>query len=760
MSIIQFSSIAGTTTSFSGLSDVLYLPGSASGYTFRSSGNGQAVIIGDGEQSTRLNGITLSQITTSNFIFNVTGAQLIVGDNNIGTVDDALNQTDLGSLDMVGTNSTALNKNNVLFGMGGGDTISTGSGDNIIYGGTGESDTTDGGDRIVINGGSGFSGNNQIFANAGNDTVIFTTPTGAGKSAIVRMGLGEDNVLISNASGTVNVYGGRGNDTIDGTGSTGSLTILGNTTNSDTVDGSDVLTSGLGNAAVHGNAGDDTIFFDDFGASVSQTLTGGAGIDVIRGDIGGSGSSGRLLMYGNRGADTIDASTHLGNVTIYGGNGAGDSLDGADLITVGTGNVNHHAFVYSNGAADTIISTANLAAGETLFLVGGVGADTFNISGARAGSSGVTLDGSTGNDIFIINDSTLNADAATTFVNFERTDIVQLTMQGGTALDIVATDLGSSARLENTSGAGYGTYIFTNYTGTFTATNLVLSDGSYFLSNVGSATAAALSGSANNDQIIASSRGDSMTGGAGNDQLTGGVGADNINGNDGVDTIFGGAGNDTIAAGDGGTDLDGIADSSMRGGEGSDSMTGGAFEDSINGGLANDTIAGLAGADTIAGGLGADTFSFRIADVSSAGDTLVDLVTDAFTGEADVIDFSDLSVASLRGTGVDFESGNGSSAQVLSANAGIYVATNTAGSFSEADIYSALSGIADDFAAGDMMYALISNGTDARLVRITESVNPGTLSAVDDTLEYVARLQGVSTTDLASLTEGNFADFS
>lgn len=756
MSVIQFSSIAGTVSSFSANADILYLSGSATDYRFSQSGT--SVIVSNGEQNATLRGLSLAQITTSNFVFNDTGSRLIIGDNNVATTDDALSQTDLGPLDLVGTNSALLEKNNVLYGMGGADTISVGNGDNIIYGGTGESDTTDGGDRIVINGAGASSGTNRIFANAGNDTVIFTKPTGAGETAIVRMGLGEDNVLISNAAGTVNVYGGRGNDTIDGTGSTGTLTILGNTTSADTVDGSDVLTSGLGNAAVHGNAGDDSIFFDDFGASASQTLTGGAGLDNIRGDIGGSGSTGRLTLYGNRGADTIDATTHLGNVTIYGGNGAGDSVDAADLISIGTGNVNHHAFVYGNGGADTIISAANLAAGETLMLAGGVGTDTFSISGARAGSSGVTLDGATGNDTFIVNDSTLIADAATTFVNFEKTDIVQLTLNAGSAITLEATNLGSSAIINNTAGAGFGTYVFTNYAGVFTATNLVLSDGSLFLSNVGSATAAALAGGANNDHIIASGKGDSITGGAGNDRLLGGDGADNINGNDGVETIFGGAGNDTIAAGDGGTDLDGIADSSVRGGEGSDSITGGAFEDSINGGLSNDTIIGGSGADTIAGGLGADTFGYKVAEVSVT-ETLVDLVTDAFTGEADVIDFTDLSVASLRGTGVEFESGNGSSAQVLSANAGVYVATNLASTFSEADIYTALSGIADDLAANDMIYALISNGTDARLVRITESANPGSLSAVDDTLEYVARLQGVSTGDLASLTEGNFADF-
>ncbi|MFO1242240.1 MAG: calcium-binding protein [Rickettsiales bacterium] len=756
MSVIQYNSIAGTISNFSAAADVLYLPGSASDYVYAQSGAG--VTITHGAQVTKLKGISLAQITTSNFIFAETNSHLVVGDNMLTTTDDDLSQTDLGPLDLFGSASSYLNKSNVLFGMGGPDTISVGNDDNIVYGGTGESDTTDGGDRIVINGGGGTSGNNHIFTNAGNDTVIFTNPTGLGKTSIVRVGIGDDNVIISNAAGIVNVYGGRGNDTINGAGATGSITILGNTTSADTVDGADILTSGLGNSAVHGNAGDDVLFYDDFAATASQILTGGAGADTISGDIGGTGSLGKLLIYGNRGSDTIDTTSHLGNVTIYGGNGAGDSLDTADTILVGSGSAGDHTYVYGNGGADTITSTANLAAGETLAIFGGVAADTIVISGARANSSGLTVDGGTGNDIFKINDSALISDATVTFTNFEKTDSAQITLSGGSAIDIVATNLGSSATLTNNFGAGLGAYVFQNYAGTFTAINLTFGDGSVFLSNVGGTTTAALSGTANNDQLIAGSKGDALTGGAGNDILTGGDGADSLNGGDGVDTITGGAGNDTILAGDGGIALDGIADSSIRGGEGSDSITGGANEDSINGGLANDTIAGGLGADTISGGLGADTFSYKIAELA-ASDTLIDLVTDAFTGEADVIDFSDLSVGSLRGTGIEFAQGNASTAQTLDANAGIYVATNTVASFSEADIYSALSGIADDLATGDIIYALVSNGTDARLVRITEVANPGSLAAVDDTLEFVARLQGVTHTELASLTEGNFADF-
>lgn len=760
MATVQFSSIIGTGIDFDAAADILFLPANAGDYSFVQLGTKLSITRTATGETANLRDFSLAQATTGNLIFSDTGSRLIAGDNTTATLDDDGNQADNGPLDLAATSSSLLEKNNVIYGLGGADTISAGNGDNIIFGGGGAGDSTDGGDRIAINGATAYSGNNHIYANGGNDTVLFTKPTDTGKTAVVFAGVGNDNVLISGAKGAVTVYGGRGNDTLDGTNAIGNVTIYGGNNSGDSQDGADVLTGGLGNSYVMGNAGTDTLYFDDFGTAAAQTIYGGADNDTIMGDIGGSGSTGRLFIGGNKGADYIDATSHLGQATINGGNGVGDTGDGADTILVGAGNSAHKVIVYGNGGADTITSAAALASGESISVYGGVGADTFNISGARSAGSTLYLNGGDGNDIFKVNDSTLTADATVTIDTFQKTDIAQITMTGGSAIDLVATGLGTDVTLTNNGGPGFGVYLFKNYTGVFTSTNLVLGDGSFFLSNAGSATAGSLTGSNNNDQLIAGGKGDTLSGGAGNDILTGGDGADSINGADGVDTITGGAGNDTIQAGDGGTAIDGIADSSIRGGEGSDLITGGAFEDSINGGLGNDTIAGGLGADTVSGGVGADTFAYKVAEVSAAADTDVDLVTDAFTGEADVIDFTDLTATSLRGSGIEFVQGNGTAAQTLDANAGIYIATNTAADFTEAGIYAALSGIADDLATGDIIYALVSNGADARLVRITETITPGSLAAADDTLEYIARLQGVSPTDLTGLTEGNFTDFS
>ena len=753
MTVFSFSGIVDTTVTFTAASDILSLPGDAADYTMANDGDGNMTVTNSAGSVVTLTGMTLNQITTVNMLFSGSASNVIAGDNSTATTSDDLPQAAAGTLDLVAAAGSNLDANNLLFGLGEGDTITVGNGDNVIFGGSGASDSLDGSDTITIDGTGTESGSNKIYLNAGNDTVLFTDPTGSGKSTTIWGGIGDDDVVVGIAAGEVIIRGGAGADTMNGAGATGNVTIYGGGGAADSNDEEDLITTGAGTTTAYGNAGDDSINFDDFASTATQTIYGGAGADTIMGDVGGAGSAGALLAYGNAGADVLDISTHLGEATIYGGGGVSDSNDGADSITVGAGNASHDVTVYGNAGDDTITSGASLAAGETITLYGGKGADTFTFSGDRNLTSSVSVYGNAGNDIINLNDSALTADATFTLAGFEEEDTLNLTMAGGTATDLVVTGLGESVTIEN--GAADGKYVFTNYTDNFSATNLVLSDGSSLVTNFGG-DATSLSGTANADQIIAGAEGDTISAAAGADLITGGDGADNITGGDGVDTITGGEGNDTIDAGDGGAD-GGTADSSVQGGTGADSLIGGAFEDSMDGGNGNDTLAGGADADTLTGGAEADTFEYAVAEVD-ATDTNVDLITDAFTG-SDVFSFSDLSAANLRGDGTDFAKGSGTSAQALGADVGMYVATNSAGSFSEANIYTALSGIADDFAASDIVYVMISDGSDARLVRITEAANAGTLVAADDTLEFVARLSGVSTSDLSALVSGNFAEF-
>ncbi len=747
MAVYSFTSLIGNTQAFNAQGgDVLSYTGDPTNLRLASGANSTLIVSDTSGKSATLTGVTMAQLAASNFVFTGSSGKLLAGDNTSETANDDVAQVAGSVLDLIGSASAFLDANNLIYGLGGGDHIAVGNGNNVIFGGNGVTDTTDGSDTFFIDGTGTTSGSNLIFGNSGNDTFLFTDPTGAGKFTTVYGGLGEDDFVTGAAAGKMLLFGNAGKDTINGSGSTGELTIYGGNGTIDTTDGGDVIISGLGNASIIGNAGDDVLNFDDFSGSSTQVFYGGVGNDTIQGDIGGAGSSGTLVIYGNVGLDYVDATSHLGNVTIYGGNGSQDTADGADTIYVGTGNGAHHATVIANAGNDTITSAANLAAGESLLIYGGVGNDTISISGIRSASSTVTINGNEANDIYLVNDAALTEDATTTFSGFEDKDKFQVTLTGGDATTFTVTGLGASVSINNT--AGNGNYVFTNYTGTFTATNFVIDGGSLLLSNVGG-KAGTLAGGTGNDQIIAGSNGDKATGGTGNDIITGGGGADSLTGGAGLDRIDGGEGNDTL---DGGDDAD-----TLSGGNSADSIIGGMGNDSLSGGNGHDTLLGGEGIDTLTGGTENDTFQFVIADVNAV-DTNVDIITDAFVG-LDVFDFTDLSAAALRGSGTAFASGNGASAQALGANVGIYVATNAAADFSESSIYAALSGIADDLAAADIMYVMISNGTDARLVKITEVANAGSLVAADDTLEFVARLSGTTHTTLATLVEGNFADF-
>ncbi len=752
MTVFVFDDISATSVLFNVDADVLSLSGAASAYNLGEDDTGNATITRDGK-TLILAGAQLEQLISANFLVVGSDDTIRVGDNAKATDNDDLPQATGEGLDLVTENGAALDGNNLIYGLGEGDTITSGAGDNLIFGGRSTVDTVDGSDTITINGSGTTSGSNNIFANAGDDTILFTDPTASGKTTNVYGGLGNDDVITGAAAGTVTLYGNAGNDTLNGTSATGELVIYGGNGAVDSTDGADELFSGLGNTTLYGNSGADTIQFDDFTSSASQTIYAGLDDDSIFGDAGGSGSAGSLTIFGNAGGDTIDVSSHVGAVTVFGGNGIVDTTDGADSISAGILDDAHQAVIYGNSGDDTLNVTAGVSDGVNITVYGGLGADVFNLGNVRGDSATVVLAGNDGNDTFNIDDGSLTEDASTTFSGFEEEDVINVTLDGGTATDLTVTGLGASVTIDN--GAANGKYVFSNYTGSFTAGNFVISDGSVLLANTGEA--ASLAGTANNDQLLAGANGDTLAGAAGDDILRGGDSGDSIDGGDGVDTIDGNEGNDTITAGDGGADGGG-ADSSINGGEGADSITGGAFEDSIVGGTGHDTLAGGADADTLTGGIGNDVYSFAIAELD-ATDTNVDLITDAFDSGTDQFLFSDLDNATLRGTGTVFAQGAADTGQVLGANVGLYVATNTVGSFAEATIYSELSGIADDLVNGDILYVLMSNGTDARLARVTEAANAGTLVAADDTLEFVARLNGVSAADLQALSAGNFADF-
>ncbi|BBK35794.1 hypothetical protein STAQ_08720 [Allostella sp. ATCC 35155] len=210
------------------------------------------------------------------------GGQLWVGDRLTDTL-----------LDDAGNDATALStviEAIQVFGLGGADTIVTGSGADRIYGNKGE-------DFI-----SGGAGNDSLYGGQENDTV-----SGGGGNDNVAGDLGND--MVNGGSGNDILYGGAGNDILD----------------PDT--GNDTLFAGNGNDTVtigDSDTGDKLVYMDRMQDQVNILFTPGDHV-VYLGDDNDHASleanSGDIQVFGQDGDDLIRA-TNASSDTLDGGNGA------------------------------------------------------------------------------------------------------------------------------------------------------------------------------------------------------------------------------------------------------------------------------------------------------------------------------------------------------------------------------------------------------------------------------------------------------
>lgn len=306
---------------------------------------------------------------------------------------------------------------NLVFGNQGGDSLVSQAGADTIYGGQGN-------DIIRSNGGS------LLYGDRGNDTIGNDAPLGggfgvsAGGGDTMYGGDGDDS-LKANAIGPSSLFGNQGNDVL----------VAGN--KADTLYGgkdNDTLQSSVG-GLLYGDIGNDNIALSGSGITGATTVYGGEGNDVIV--QGGAVPNGRTLLFGNQGDDTITTSG-IGD-SIYGGTGAdvisnnsgsgvfisgdlGNDIlrnsgvnstlsggEGDDTITFDGGAANSTAsggggknflqaittgsnnVLIAGSLGDTIVvgngNTAQggigndslVAAGSLATLIGGVGADTFNV---------------------------------------------------------------------------------------------------------------------------------------------------------------------------------------------------------------------------------------------------------------------------------------------------------------------------------------------------------------------------------------------
>jgi Ca2+-binding RTX toxin-like protein len=393
--------------------------------------------------------------TGYDWIYNVTSgplaALLVV---NLATLEG---EGYYGSNGAEQVNASGVATSVTLYGNGGADRLTGGSGDDYIYF-----------DAADLAGGS-------IAGGAGYDWAFLNEQVGVSLNLAT--------------TGFEGAYGRNGNDTFNASAKTSSVTLYGN-------GGADTLIGGSGN---------DYIYFDALDLS-GGSITGGAGYDwaILNEQVGVSlnlAARGFEGAYGRDGNDTFNASGVATSVTLY-GNGGADTLiggSGGDYIYFDSADLASGSI--SGGAGYDYAIFNELGVGATLNLtatgfegaVGRNGNDVFTAAGTVSsvslygyegndqltGGSGSdylygdigndTLTGGAGTDYFI----TYTGWGADTLTDFQQgTDRVVMSVAGLTAFsqltitqsgaDALVTFGANSLRFSNTSAASIDVSDFLN----------------------------------------------------------------------------------------------------------------------------------------------------------------------------------------------------------------------------------------------------------------------------------------------------------
>ncbi|MGE3652183.1 MAG: calcium-binding protein, partial [Reyranellaceae bacterium] len=260
----------------------------------------------------------------------------------------------------------------------------------------------------------------------------------------------------------------------------------------------------------------------------------------------------------------------------------------------------------NNGGSSSSVSTTTLGAGTinlTRYDESGIATDDFinvagytvnNVTIANGTGANDSVVGSSGNDLFVWDDFTLDSGARATVNGSSR----------------YGWNRGSNnAHIEDWFG-GAGNDIF-NFTSVSGGTAL--------------ARATTIHGGTGNDVVWEDSGNDTVYGDEDSDTVYGGTGNDVLAGDsslsqttsgtsDGADILYGGSGNDRIY-GNGGDDVGygGDGTDTLYGGDGNDVLQGDAGNDSLFGGAGDDLLDGGAGADALFGGSGTDYATYASA---------------------------------------------------------------------------------------------------------------------------------------------------
>lgn len=388
-----------------------------------------------------------------------------------------------------------------------------------------------------------------------------------------------------------------------------------------------------GGIVVNGNSGDDSINASAIGLSTS--LNGGSGNDQL---VGGSAAD---FLNGGAGDDT--AAGNAGNDTINGGSGR-DTLNGGD-------------------GDDTVSGQGS--SGDVL--TGGSGNDRVN------GGAGVDTVSEFANVDFVLTSSSLTGNGDDTLLGIERAILV-----GGSGDNVIDASMFTGPGIEGVlllGGSGSDVLIGSPHVdqlnGSAGLDTLLGGDSRDTLR--GGSGADVLNGGSGNDLVVGQGgSGDVLTGGSGDDTLNGGSGTDSLIEQADVDFVLtnssltglgtdtlsalesfsltggasansidasalslagatlvinGGAGNDSIQGGTGNDLLNGNdGDDTLNGGAGDDSLNGGSGADGLSGSTGNDVLNGNSEDDTLFGGVGNDTLLAASGNDTAIGGDGVDVV--------------------------------------------------------------------------------------------------------------------------------------
>ncbi len=576
----------------------------------------------------------------------ITTVDLSVTAGSDQTTGDTVNVLNFESVN-AGVLTTAV----TIVGSSSANTITTGSGNDIIQGNAGAD---------VIDAGAGndtvdyWGTEISIDGNTGNNTLIVRSVSGlssvnlaaaagtditGGDSVVVKNFQNLDSSAVGNAltvtgsSAANTIITGGGVDTIDGGGGADIINSGG---------GNDVVTYRGTEVSIDGGSGTDTLILAASGGITAVNFSVSAGADQTVGDTVAVANFEYLNASSLTTAITFTGSTGRNDVTTGSGDDIIDGNGGADNISAGAGN-------------DTVTYH-----GSETTIDGGTGTNTL-VMQAVATVNLSNADQTTGDLVTVTNFQNVNAAALTTGISITGSSGVNV-ITGGSGSDTI--DGGGGADVLS-GGAGDDTIAYygsetTIDGGTGTNTLQLHAAATVNLGNADQTTGDAVNVTnfLNVDASLVAAA-VTITGTSGANTLIGGSGNDTIDGAGGADVINAGAGNDTVTYRGTETSIDGAAGTdllvfaatgsvtaiNLGVAAGADQTTGDTVNvanfESVNAGIfttaltvtgssgtntittgsGNDIIDGGGGADVISAGAGNDTVSYYGTETTVDGGT-------------------------------------------------------------------------------------------------------------------------------------------